>query len=174
MLLKKGAQTVTATTHNLDYGKYRHQKRQQWQGARFCDETGGGKGQERSRKRDDTTQGIEGTKGKERLGVPHTNAGSVANTTPKRLSKHKGKVGDGSKTGMVKRRVNALVEPNACKRRHRTRAGKLIGKPSLTGINRRAGKDANPKRNIDHLTPPWAAAQTQKPPQRCLSPLWWF
>ncbi len=86
---------------------------QQWQGARFCDETGGGKGQERSRKRDDATHRVEGTKGKERLGVPHTNAGSVANTTPKRLSKHKGKVGDGSKTGMVKRCVNALVEPNA-------------------------------------------------------------
>ena len=111
---------------------------------------------------------------KERLGVPHANAGSVANTTPEQLGKHKGKADDESKTGMVKRRVNALVEPDACKRRHGTRTGKLVGKPPLTDINRRAGKDANPKRDIDHLTPPWAAAQTQKPPQRCLSPLWWF
>ena len=39
---------------------------------------------------------------------------SAANTTPKRLSEHKEKVDDDRKTGVVKRRVNALVEPNAC------------------------------------------------------------
>jgi len=169
--LKRARKRLQRTTHDLDYGKYRHHKRQQRQGARFCNETSGGKGQERNRKRDDTTQGIEGAKGKERLGVPHANARGVANTTPERLSKHKGKVDDNRKTSVVKGCVNAPVEPNARKRSHGARAGKLIGKPSLTGINRRAGKDANPKRDIEHRTPPWAAAQTQKPPQRCLSPL---
>ena len=52
----------------------------------------------------------------------------------------------------VKRRANALVEPNACKRRHGTRAGKRIRKPPLTDINHRTGKDADPKWDIDHRT----------------------
>ena len=172
--LKRARKRLQRTTHDLDYGKYRDQKRQQRQGARFCEEAGEGKGQERDGKCHNAAQRVERAKRKECLNIPHANARGVANTTPERLGKHKDKVDDDRKTGVVKRRVNALVESNARKRRHGTRAGKLIGKASLTGINRRAGKDANPKRNIDHRTPPWAAAQTQKPPQRCLSPLWWF
>lgn len=87
---------------------------------------------------------------KSALASPMPMPGGLANTTPERLSEHKGKVDDDRKTGVVKRRVNTSVEPNACKRRHRTHAGKLIGKPPLKGINHRAGKDTNPKRDIDH------------------------
>ncbi len=141
---------LQSAAHNLDYGKNRHQKREQWQGTRFCDEAGEGKDQERGGKCHDATQRVERAKREKRLGIPHADAGGLANTTPERLSEHKGKVDDDRKTGVVKRRVNTSVESNACKRRHRTHAGKLIGKPPLTGINHRAGKDTNPKRDIDH------------------------
>lgn len=50
---------------------------------------------------------------KSALTSPHANARSLAKTTPEGLSQHKGKVDDDRKTGMVKRRVNAFVEPNA-------------------------------------------------------------
>lgn len=114
------------------------------------------KRQERARTRSATAnatmppRGSSVAKREKRLGIPHADAGGLANTTPERLSEHKGKVDDDRKTGVVKRRVNTSVEPNACKRRHRTHAGKLIGKPPLKGINHRAGKDTNPKRDIDH------------------------
>ena len=71
-------------------------------------------GQERDGKCHDATHRVERAKREERLGVPHANAGSAANATPKRLGEHKGKVDDDRKTGVVKRRVNAFVEPNAC------------------------------------------------------------
>lgn len=74
----------------------------------------------------------------------------MAKTTPEGLSQHESKIHDDGKTCVVKRCVNTLVEPNARKSRHGTCAGKLIGKPSLSGINDRAGKDANPKRDIEH------------------------
>ena len=105
---------LQSTAHDLNYGKYRHQKREQRQGARFCEEAGEGKGQERDGKCHDAAQRVERAKREERLGVPHANARSAANTTPKRLSEHKGKVDDDRKTGVVKRSGNALVEPNAC------------------------------------------------------------
>ena len=57
--------------------------------------------------------GSKRAKREERLDVPHANARSLAKTTPEGLSQHKGKVDDDRKTGMVKRRVNAFVEPNA-------------------------------------------------------------
>ena len=73
-----------------------------------------GKDQERDGKCHDAAHRVERAKREERLDVPHANAGGVANTTPERLSEHKGKVDDDRKTGVVKRRVNAFVEPNAC------------------------------------------------------------
>ena len=91
---------LQCAAHDLDYGKNRHQKRQQRQGSRFCDETGGGKGQERDGKCHDAAHRVERAKREERLGVPHANAGSVANTTPKQLRKHKGKADDDRKTDM--------------------------------------------------------------------------
>lgn len=80
----------------------------------FCNEAGEGKDQERDGKCHDAAQRVERAKREERLDVPHADAGGVANTTPERLSKHKGKVDDDRKTGVVKRRINTFVEPNAC------------------------------------------------------------
>ncbi len=77
----------------------------------------------------------------------------MAKAPPERLSKHQDEVHDDRKTGVFKRRVNASAEPNARKRRDRTRTGKLIGKPPLTGINERTGKGAQPKRDIEQRNP---------------------
>ena len=77
------------------------------------------KRQERARTRSATANaamppiGSSVQSAKSALASPHADAGSVANTTPERLSEHKGKVDDDRKTGMVKRSVNALVEQNA-------------------------------------------------------------
>ena len=75
------------------------------------------KRQERARTRSATANAtmppIERAKREECFGVPHANARGLAKTTPEGLSQNKGKVDDDRKTGMVKRRVNAFVEPNA-------------------------------------------------------------
>ena len=68
----------------------------------------------------------------------------------KRQERAKGKVHDNGRTGVVKRRVQAPVQPNACKRRHGACGGKRVGKPPFTDINHRTGKGADPKGNIDH------------------------
>lgn len=104
---------LQCAAHDLDYGKNRHQKREQWQGARFCDEAGDGKDQERSGKCDDAAHRVERAKRKECLGISHADARGLAKTTSEGLSQHESKVDDDRKTGMVKRRVNAFVEPNA-------------------------------------------------------------
>ena len=109
-----------------------------------------GQGQERAGKCHDATHRVERAKREKCLSISHADARGLAKTTPEGLSQHESKIHDDSKTCVVKRCVNTSVEPNACKRRHRTHAGKLIGKPPLTGINHRAGKDTNPKRDIDH------------------------
>lgn len=99
---------LQCAAHDLDYGKNRHQKREQWQGARFCEEAGEGKDQERDGKCHDAAQRVKRAKREERLDVPHADAGGVAKAPPERLSEHKGKVDDDRKTGVVKRRGNAL------------------------------------------------------------------
>ena len=99
--------------HDLDYGKYRHQKRQQWQGARFCDEAGEGEDQERGGKCHDATHGIEGAKREERLDVSHAYAWGLAKATPERFSQHENQVHDDGKTRVVKCCVQTEVEPNA-------------------------------------------------------------
>ena len=104
---------LQCAAHDLDYGKNWHQKREQWQRARFCDDAEEGKDQERDGKCHDAAHRIEGAKREECLGVPHAKARGLAKTTPEGLSQHKGKLDDDRKTGMVKRRVNAFVEPNA-------------------------------------------------------------
>ena len=88
-------------------------KREQWQGARFCEEAGEGQGQECDGKCHDATHRVERAKREERLGIPHADARDLAKTTPEGLSQHESKIDDDRKTGMVKRRVNAFVEPNA-------------------------------------------------------------
>ena len=57
---------------------------------------------------------VERAKREERLDVPHANAGGLTEVPPERLSEHKGKVDDDRKTGVVKRRINTFVEPDAC------------------------------------------------------------
>ena len=153
---------LQCAAHDLDYGKNRHQKRQQRQGARFCEEAGEGKGQERDGKCHDAAHRVKRAKREECLGISHADARGLTEAPPKRLSQHKRKVHDDRKTSVVKCRVQARIQPHARKRRHRTRAGKLIGKASLTGINRRAGKDADPKWDIDHRTPPGTALSKAK------------
>ena len=136
-------------------------KREQWQGARFCEEAGKGQSQECDGKCHDATHRVERAKREECLGIPHTDARDLAKTTPEGLSQHESKINNDGKTRVVKRCVQTEVEPNTRQRRHGTCAGKPIGKTSLTGINRRAGKDANPKRDIKHRVPPRAASQKQ-------------
>lgn len=145
---------LQSAAHDLDYGKNRHQKREQWQGARFCEEAEKGKDQERGGKCHDATHRVERAKREECLGISHADARGLAKTTPEGLSQHESKLHDDGKACVVKRCVQTKVEPDACKSRHRTRAGKLIGEPSLADINRRAGKDAEPKRDIYHRAPP--------------------
>ena len=70
--------------------------------------------QESDGKCHDAAHRVERAKREERLGVPHANTRGLAKTTPEGLSQHKGKVDDDRKTSVVKRRVNAFVEPNAC------------------------------------------------------------
>ena len=78
------------------------------------------KRQERARARSasgkchDATHRVERAKREECFGVPHANPRGLAKAPPERLSKHKGKVDDDRKTGMIKCSVNAPVEPNAC------------------------------------------------------------
>lgn len=113
------------------------------------------KRQERARTRSATANAtmppeVERAKREKRLGIPHADAGGLAETPPKRLGQHKGKVHDNGRTGVVKRRVQAPVQPNACKRRHGACGGKRVGKPPFTDINHRTGKGADPKGNIDH------------------------
>ena len=66
---------LQCAAHDLDYGKNRHQKREQWQGVQFCDEAGEGKDQECDGKCHDAAHRVERAKREERLDVPHTNAG---------------------------------------------------------------------------------------------------
>ena len=73
---------LQSAAHDLDYGKNRHQKREQWQEARFCEEAGEGKDQERDGKCRDAAHRVERAKREERLGVPHADTWGVANTTP--------------------------------------------------------------------------------------------
>lgn len=145
---------LQCAAHDLDYGKNRHQKREQWQGARFCDEAGEGKDQERGGKCHDATHRVERAKREECLGISHADARDLAKTTPEGLSQNEGKIHDDGKTCVVKRCVQTEVESNARKRRHGARASKLIGKPPLTGINHRTGKDADPKWDVEHRAPP--------------------
>ena len=88
------------------------------------------------------------------LGISHADARDLAKTTPEGLSQNESKIHDDSKTCVVKRCVQTEVEPNARKGRHGARASKLIGKPPLTGINHRTGKDADPKWDVEHRAPP--------------------
>lgn len=125
-------------------------KNGKWQGARFCEEAGEGQDQERDGKCHDAAQRVERAKREKCLSISHADAGGLAETPPKRLGQHKGKVHDNGRTGVVKRRVQAPVQPNACKRRHGACGGKRVGKPPFTDINHRTGKGADPKGNIDH------------------------
>ena len=73
---------LQSAAHDLDYGKNRHQKREQWQGARFCEEAGEGQGQECDGKCHDAAYRVERAKREERLGIPHADARDLAKTTP--------------------------------------------------------------------------------------------
>ena len=80
----------------------------------FVKRAGEGQGQECDGKCHDAAQRVERAKREERLDVPHADAGGLTEVPPERLSEHKGKVDDDRKTGVVKRRINTFVEPNAC------------------------------------------------------------
>ena len=56
---------------------------------------------------------VERAKREERLGIPHADARDLAKTTPEGLSQHESKIHNDGKTRVVKRCVNAFVEPNA-------------------------------------------------------------
>ena len=103
---------LQSAAHNLDYGKNRHQKREQWQGARFRDEAGEGQGQERASKCHDATHRVERAKREKCLSISHADARGLAKTTPEGLSQHEIKLHDDSKTCVVKRCVQTEIEPN--------------------------------------------------------------
>lgn len=111
MLLKKDAQSVTMCSPRPRLWQISAQKREQWQGARFCEEAG--EGQTRSATAN-ATMPPEGRACKARRAPwhPHADAGGLANTTPERLSEHESKIHDDSKTCVVKRCVQTEIEPN--------------------------------------------------------------
>ena len=111
---------LQCAAHDLDYGKNRHQKWEQWQGARFCDEAGEGKDQERGGKCHDATHWVERAKREECLGISHADAGGLTEAPPEGLGQRERKVHDDRKASAVKCRVQARIQPHARKRRHGT------------------------------------------------------